>query len=425
MLGDETRFWQACTVIFGLFAILKGLHKPSFWAATQAQLDYSHGLIKRGMLGTIYGALGVHHYRPLSAIFFAELLVFFGVLTIFTRRSGLSRRFGSPAVVTVFASSYAITFLTHIVGYTDIVNATVAMLLLLVREPHRRCLLALPLLPFALLVHENFLLLFLPVVLLSFYIDLCTAPDASSRRAALRFGVLLAVLALVMAFATSLRPSMTPSQIAQMRVEIGARVDFPLREDFFPLLAASLGENVRTMLAMFLHMRFWWWMLSISLALLAPLAWALAHFTRRLVREGIEVSGADTPRLMAVTMLVMVAPLGMHLLGWDQVRWNVLCVFGGYLTLTTLSLHAPAERTLRLSTWERNAMIALVALNMASGWGLFNANQITPYPFYPELKHYEVDPRLARVGPERRPRCVTVAVRGPVSRRAALPYGSL
>jgi len=65
-------------------AVLKGLRRPSMWAATQAQLDYSHGFIKRGLLGAVYGPLGGDHYGRLSWIFAAELGVFLLLLGLLT-----------------------------------------------------------------------------------------------------------------------------------------------------------------------------------------------------------------------------------------------------------------------------------------------------------------------------------------------------
>lgn len=384
-IGDEERFWRGCCWMFGSFAILKGLRLPGSWALTLAQLDYSRGFLKRGLFGTVLDIFGIHHFLPLTVVFFVELAVFFAVLVFLVRRAALQDRFGSLIVAAIFASSYVVTYMTHLVGYTDILNATLAMLLLMVRSAPRRFLLALGILPAALLIHEGFLILFLPVVLLSFVLDGATAPDARSRRRALVYAALLVVFALGITLFTSLQPSMTAAQSQQFQAAASARVDFALDPGVFVLMGHTVLQDIRYM-GTAVRVVHWWNQLTVSIAVLLPLLLALLHFIRRLLRERPPSLDSVWQRrwLNGAVYTAVFAPLLMHLVAWDAARWNVLCTFAAFLTLLILSMRLPMGK-IAVSVAERNVAIVLLALNMASGYGLFNGVTVTPYPFYPAL----------------------------------------
>ncbi len=376
-LSDERRFWRVCALLLGAMAVLKGLHWPSTWAATQAQLDYRHGFVKRGLLGTLYAPLHGSHYRALTAMFVVELGVFLLLLAVLTRRAGLEERFGSMAPAALFASSYAMTFATHLIGYNDLVNAALAMALLLVRDGRRRFWAALAVIPVALLVHENFLLMFLPVVLLSFAVEMATAETTARRRTAGVEAAVLAAVAAAFTVAIAARPAMTAAQALQVEREITGRVDFGVRTDFFGLLSASLPEDVRTMGTM-VHERTWWLGLAISVAVLLPMMVVLARLIGRL----LPMAGTRAGWLKAATMAAVGAPLLLHGLGWDVVRWNVWTAFAGYLALLVLAMHLP-KGAVGLTAAERNAIVLLLAVHMASGHGLFDGVTVRTYPFFP------------------------------------------
>jgi hypothetical protein len=389
-LGDDSHFWWLATGVFGVIAALKGLRAPGAWALTQAQLDYSHGLLKRGLLGTIYGTLGMLQRRPLSVIFFAELALLVVLLAVFTRRTGIVERFGTPAVVALFAGSYVVTYLFHIVGYTDIPNAAIAIGLLLIRNARIRFLAALPLFAVALLIHENFLFLFVPMVLLSFYLD--GSFGRIARRAAWSFGIVLALVACGVTLLTSLRPLFTDVQVDAYAATVRARADFPVRDDFFQVLSISPSDNLQMMSDDGWHHYLWWTYQAVALCVYLPLLLLLLHFCMRLLRAGSPALRADKgtatspgspPRSTRLAVLLAIfSPLTLHLLGLDQVRWNTWVVVDAYLALGLLARQMPGMR-FTLSKGERNAVVLAIAIGMASGYGLFDGATVNPYPFFP------------------------------------------
>lgn len=367
--------------------MLKGLRRPGAWALTQSQLDYSHGFLKRGLPGTVLDLFGIHHRRSLTVVFFLELAVFLAVLIMLVRRSALEERFGSLVVAAIFAGSYAVTYLTHLVGYTDILNCTLAMLLLVVRGALRRFLLALVLVPVAMLIHESFLFLFLPVVLLSFVLDVVAAPPGRERARIAMGTALLLLLAVGITLSTSLKPNLTAAQTRQFQAEVAARVDFPLEPGVFALLDHSVAQDMRYMVIA-VRVPHWWNQLSVSIACLLPLLLVLLHFQRRLLRERAVLPDAAARRWLRLAVMAAVfAPLLMHLVAWDAARWNVLCILAAFLVLVVLSRQLP-RGAMALSAAERNLAIVLLALNMATGYGLFDGATVNPYPFYPALVQY-------------------------------------
>ncbi len=377
-LGDEQRFWALFTAMLGTFAALKGLRLPGVWVFTQSLVDYSHGFIKRGLLGTIYGAFGIYNRRGLTITYFLELTILMVLLIIFTRRSGLMERVDTPAVAAMFAGSYAVTYLFHLIGYSDILNAALTIALLLVRKAHIRFLLGLPLLAGGLLIHEDFLLLFTPVLLLSFYLQGVASP--LDRRRIWSFGVVLGVVALGITLFTSLRTPMEGEQVDAFATYIYDRADFEVREDFFQVFTNSLTGNFAMMSRFGWHEYLWWAFQAVSICVLGPPLVLLLHFCMRLIRQ----AAPQTRGLRAAVLVAVLSPLCMHLLGLDQVRWNTWVAVDAYLALGVLAMHLPGEQ-LRVSAWERNALLLAIAIGMAGGHGLFNGAQVNPYPFFPKF----------------------------------------
>ena len=399
-LGDENRFWLLFTVILAFIAALKGLRIPGEWPLTESLIDYSHGFVKRGLLGTILGAVGIFERRPLSLSYFAELFLLLALLAVFTHRSGLVQRAGLVLPAALFAGSYAVTYLFHIIGYSDIVNALLVLALLLIRNARRRFLLALLLVPAALLIHEAFLLLFAPLLLLSFYLQGLAASGAERHRV-WRLGLLLALVAGVVTLVVALQPTIAPDKVDAFADYVWNRADFVIREDFFQVYLVTLADNFRNTFHFGWEQYLWWTNQAVSLCVLGPALLLLLHFSRRLLHARLsppatpsEFHSSLTPhsssdihryRWAAGAVLVSIlSPLTLHFLALDGVRWNVWVVVDAFLALCLLAMHLPGDR-LTITLAERNAVLLAIALGMAGGYGLFNNVQVNPYPFFPKL----------------------------------------
>ncbi len=374
-LENETNFWKLLTWVLGAFAVLKGVRTPGTWPLTQAEVDYSFGFTKRGLQGEIFHGLHLWHARPIGIVFAVELALLFLLLIILTSRSGLVQQANGWCIGAAFASSYSITYIANTIGYSEILGAALALITLLIRDPRLRFLLAVPVIAVGILIHEDFLLLFVPFLLLSFFLD---GVMGATRRRVWTAGFVLGALAIAVTLLTSLAPSLPPQQAFRMQTSLLSKVDFPLRIEMFRIFTLSLHDNLAIMWQIGRHSYWWWTEQLISLLVFGPV---LGLIIRRCFRTLASVNQATGAIKLAV-LLSALAPLSMHLLGFDQMRWNALCVLDAYVCLLIINLHfrpgtVPADRV------ERNLAILVVALNMASGYGLLDAGVVNPYPFFP------------------------------------------
>lgn len=382
-LATERGLWQVATGVFCAFAVLKGTAGPSAWAYTQALLDYSHGFTKRGLEGELLRLLHVQTIPSVTVVFVLQLVVLLLVWAALTRRVGAERVFGSLAPVAVFASSYVLTYLTYVLGYTDIVLYACTAALLLIEKPMVRFCVALVVVPAALLIHENYLLLALSPLLFSFAVDAATSAPAARRRTWL-MGVAVAAVALGTALLTALRPRLSPAESLQFAHELQARIHFEPHMEVFRVLARPLPESMRQAWVG-LHEPQWSLLALITLANLLPPMWFLLHLARRVLRERVAPESAVAARWLWVAALVTVcAPLPLYFLGFDFARWNSACAVAAYLVLLVV-VRAAGQAAVPLTTAERNVAVLLLAFNMATGFGFFGDSMTHPYPFLPAL----------------------------------------
>ena len=372
-LKDERRFWVGSALTLGVLAGLKGLQMPGPWPLTAAELDYSQGLVKRGLPGWVYGHLGLRQQAGLSVAFFLQLLALLVLLALWARRSGMEARLAP--VIAVFASSYATTFLFHIVGYSDILNASLLVGLLLIRSAGWRFALALPLCVAGLLIHENFLLLFAPTLLLSFWLD---GLDLKARvRRAWLYGIMLAVTLAVTAAGLLLHPKPSVPAINALADVAWDNADFPVREDYYQILIVTLDQNLKWMSEVGWRQYGWWLDQAVGLCVFVPAMLVLMHSCLRTLRA----SGAGN-WAKALVWFAALTPLLLNLIALDSMRWDMWTVVDAFLILGLLSRRWP-DAMVRINSEGRNAIVLVIALNMASGWGMFGKVTINPYPFFP------------------------------------------
>lgn len=381
--GDERRFWMLATIVFGTFAFLKGLSAPGNWALTQAELDYSHGFIKRGLQGALLGLLHIRDFYPLCAYFFLQTAILFLLLIFMTKKARVQDRFGSLAPAAIFWSSYAITFITFAVGYTDIPLAILLTALLLIARSSTRFACSLVAVPLALLVHEDFLVLFLPVLLFSFVLDAALTPKGTRRRNLLCAGT-LGLLAVAITLAIAGRPHLSVAESDEFARQVQARVDFPIRANFFGVLAQPLSSSVHEAAAGLRDPKVFVPNLA-SLINLLPAVLLLLYLVRRLIRTALhEHEAAVRTTIWIAALFAVLAPLALYVIGTDGNRWNAVSALAAYLVLLLLCRALPAGRA-PLSNAERNAAMFVLAINMATGFGLFYDSSETMFPFFPIL----------------------------------------
>ena len=371
----------------GALAFGKGLTTPNRWSATQAQVNYHFGFVKRGLFGQLFaGPLGLQHYRRFVAFSGFILILLVLSLVLYTAKSRLQERFGSYQFAALFFSSYSFTFIVNLIGYLDLVLCILAVVVLLIEDAKLRLVAAISVSIVALMVHEVFFVIFLPLLMLSFFLQLGRpSPTASpaARATPKHLSMLTAVLLLgtVATLTTvwiSARPSLRADQVAAMQKEIASNTNFEIRPDFFEVMTRSVSDNAATT-QLFYKQPSWWLANVISLLVFGPTLLLLVLATKYICR-----SDANFPKgsLLLATLAVF-SPLAMHLVAWDAARWNAWVVVVSYLVLLTFCRFAKNVR-LELSPLWKNAIFLVIVLNIASGNLLMDSRKERLFPFFKE-----------------------------------------
>jgi hypothetical protein len=384
-LADESRFWLLISAGLGAVAALKGLHRPGTWTATQTQFDYRFGFIRRGLLGQILSWLHVpaNSYAVFVAVAFILLIAVIIVLIRWVWISGVFQKMGRGAAVALFFTSYAVTYLTNLVGYTDIPLLGLALLVIGVRHDGARLLAVVLAGVVGILVHESYLLLFFPVTLLPSILRAAPVQQpapAPASAPARRLALIAAAAAGIGIFTicVALQPSMTPQQLVELQHDVEARVDFPARRYVFEVLLHSTKSNVLVMLEIMRHGR--WWVSEVyALLAFGPTAAILLWLSFRGLATGYR---GPYPKLVRACVLgASFSPALMQFLGWDLFRWYALVVIDSMLCLCIISRYCltATSAAVELLPGQRNLIILIIALNLATG--RVGTYETEPFPF--------------------------------------------
>ena len=377
LFRQERPFWTLCTVVLGTIAVLRGCDRPNTWIITQAQITYSQGFVKRALFGELL-TRPLHlytsgRYTVISYLFMAVALV---LLILFTQRSGVRQRLGNGEVAALFFSSYTLTYFVSDVGYFDALLLILTVPLLLIRSPTIRFLVALPFSALALLLHEMFLIAFLPIVLFSFLLTYQTEETHQGKRRTVVFGAALTFVDLAITFLIALQPTLSATKVAALEASVRTQARFPVRHDFFVVLNRSFADNLHLMVTSFYSDPDWWISQVASIFFFAPLVLLLWLAIRRI----LAVAGFGHTRLLRWSAAAAsLAPLSLHLMGFDSVRWNCLVGLSTYLVLLTLCRHLPGPAVPPTNGF-RNACVLAIALALSSSGSLI-AGHLYSYPF--------------------------------------------
>ena len=372
--ASDRRFWTALSFLLGAISLMKGIRFPGPWAATQAQLDYRYGFVKRGLFGAVFTTpLGLNHYARFAVFSFAVLALAVILLVVVARRSGVAR-VGSGEAVAVFAAGAALLYLGNLNGYDDVLLLAATLGLLLIRSSFKRFAIGLPVCVAAMLVHEGFLLLLLPAVLFSF------AADAMEQRIVLRSaGFLAAVLGLcclLTGVVLAARAPVNPERALLEKQAMRARVDFPVRDAFFAVLTRSAAANARLMVHEQGHGEYQLSNLAGVLSMLPVVVLQLVYLRLVCVGSGhVWLRGTG----WAVALAASLAPVLMNALGYDTQRWYAFVSVSAFLVLALL-VRALPNAVFAVTPSLRNATILTIAVSMAVSESMLTVHG-NDYPF--------------------------------------------
>ena len=373
----ERRFWLWSAAGLGVLAFCKGIREPNAWSYTQAQLNYSAGFMRRGLFGAALGhPLGLNLNGHFAVFSTALLLLLFALIALLARSSKLAERTPPGELLAVYASSFSVSYLAHLNGYLDIPLALLCVAPLFIRSTGWRLAAAACATTLGILIHEQFFFAFLPLLAVSVLFGGATAKSAGERRLAWAGAVLLAVLGLGLTMFLARHGSISAAQSEQLRQSIARATDRPLYPEVFGTLPVTPRENLQVMKLVWRRPTYLPAQVE-GLLLFGPTTVVLSWATLLLLRRWMP-GRYRWP--YAGVLLATLAPLSLHLLGWDKNRWNQLLCLNAFLLLLTVSKLAVGE-PVRLPLWLRRACLLVMLLNMASGGGMLDDSHMRPFPF--------------------------------------------
>lgn len=378
-------FWKWTALLLGAISLFRGIRLPNIWSATLLLVNYDQGFVKRGFLGATFGrALHLEHYANFCLFSYGTLALLAAALIAFALQSKAFRVAGSGEPVAIFATSFAVAYLGHLVGYLDIVLACLTVGLLLIRNSILRFALGIPVSVVGLLIHEMFLLVFLPVLLLSFAVDANGEQTSSAQRRTWSMAGVLALVSLLVDLRLALRPSLTSAQALAIGDAGAARADYSPARIVFTAFQLSAADNLHIMRDLFLHDHRYLFLWIVSLASFALFAVPIMLASGCLIRAWKEARSRQT--LFVCALIASLSPLLMNVLGFDNVRWNALACLETFLVFLLLS-RALGGSNVQLPPWYRSVTILLLALGMASGEGLMDEKEPHAFPFVTSTMH--------------------------------------
>ena len=170
--------------------------------------------------------------------------------------------------------------------------------------------------------------------------------------------------------------SVSVAQSQQLRQSIARLADQPLDPELFKVMSFTPQKNLETMMSVWRRPTYLLGQIE-GLLLFVPTAALLSWATLLLLRRWMP---GKHRRLYAAVLLATLAPLSLHLVGWDKYRWDELLCLNAFLMLLLVSRLADGV-TIQLPVRLRQACLLVMLLNMASGGGMLDDRHIRPFPF--------------------------------------------
>jgi len=280
----------------------------------------------------------------------------------------------------MFFGSYAVSALTDLIGYFDPLLFALLFTALAVDRPLHQLLVAALVTVVGSLIHEQFVPAFLPLALFPALFQLLAA---RRPRSVLLLGTLL-VAGLGLGLAVTLSNAITdPADLHALHQALVAKVDFPLREDFFSVLTNTPDSNRQKMAEVWQAQ---WWKELFKVGMFVTFPTIAALLAGALYRIGtLHVAPGRRWALGAYAVVAGLSPLSLHFVAWDALRWDMQALvtsFGVLLvshhqTRASAGEPRPAEVSVR---WFSALALSMMLINAAAGGGL-EAGRTGQYPF--------------------------------------------
>lgn len=291
-------------------------------------LNYRHGFVKRGFIGTFIEPIPYLTRAGLIALQLAFIFAAFGLTYLILRRLFFGSAHDRALTSTLFAAPALLPHIGALFAQPDvtlylILLATVAAFL------HLRSTVAgfvsTVLAVVGLLCHEGFSVAFYPLICAILW-DLCRH---KRLRWSVAFGQVVLVLAAFLAIMHFGELKVNPDLLL---IEAAHRTSVPLQRQLFDVMASSYAQQ-RSLVSHFYRFRGMQTLYALTTLISVPYFALLVSLLGRTAR----VRG-DTRFDMALRLFLFALPLSLCYLGHDVARWLSACAIDATLFLCYLAL---------------------------------------------------------------------------------------
>jgi len=374
----DIKFWRFVIFSILFFSILRGIRFPNIWSYCHFLFNYDFGFIKRGFIGTIFSQINNPYLISYDFFFIFSISIF--IINIILLSSLIKGFINSQTPIfigcsLVFASSLAIVFLSHSVGYFDHIGLLIALITIKINGFYKKIFFLLLSMPIALLIHESILIIFFPVIFMSLLFSLEAEGQIKKILTLMAFSAILVVLVFIIANHT-----LVGMEANEMNARLQSKIGYPLRQDTFYVLLRDSKDNFHIMKSLWFN-KLQLLRLASSFLVTAPTFLFFIYFTVMMLKKTkVEFY------LIVVSILASVSPLLMHFWGWDMHRWNTLSITTSFLMLHIVySLNK--KHTVAISNYTYPILIILIFLNGISSISLFDGYYVKQFPFGEHLKY--------------------------------------
>jgi hypothetical protein len=381
-IKEKERLLFALIVILFLYSVLRGIRFPNLWAATHFYFNYTAGFIKRGFIGSVIGWLDMDVLFTYSFFFYFSLVIFAANMVLLmdsTLKLARNNDLIVKASALVFSTGFSLVFLAHTMGYAEHLQLLAVQLLIRIRNFNVKVFLALLTGVILLLIHEAFLLTFLPVLILSLLVGHDDVDTRVKWRVAGSLFLLMSLITLIVNHHV-----ISDKGMIELIRSIRSRVDFTVRLDALRALFRSTEMNMSIMQAAW-KKPFFLKHQAASLVLTFPsVLYFMYAAISRLQKKGI-------PWIGFVIVISSLAPFSLNLFGWDLHRWNTLVIASSYLSLVVITSSTvflgDTTSMSRGKLWAAVLAALILVMNCSQNIPLFDERTVEHFPFRSHINY--------------------------------------
>lgn len=338
------RIWSAVGLVLS-FSILRGINMPIDWVYVHWLMNYDYGFIKRGLVGSVVKALGFYN-NPAIARTFIDIfsMIIYGLLLLSFILVGYRilslTRHKAPAVMTVilFFSSGFLVMTGNLIGYFDHLWQIVTILCLMLIFKRQMLLAAVIQIPL-ILIHESYLVVGFPVIVLSLVLVGYQKYGFAINRQYVAQASLVVAMPLLTFGTLSLVQETRDTELFRQDItsyltSYGYFEPHHL-EDVIEAYLYRFSDYLREQSPQFI----------IRLTVIQcwlntlPVLFFAVYYLHRTFRPSFNIL------IKVLVVLTLIAPLSLHLIAWDYSRIWMYPIFHAFLVVWIFTELYPAQNT--------------------------------------------------------------------------------